>query len=421
MMKTAPDVSRPLLRPVPLLRSLDSYDYRLICVLAACLIYALFGSPTPDRFGVVEGAVAVLFALGIGIGRAHDAFFEASRRRFWKSAGQVFLAYGLSVPFLVTALSHQDMSAALRDVIPFLFLFLPLFILPVIRARPQYYHAVVAAVLCIGLIFAARSLLMRSCGQDCGGALLYLENMPTVLFAALFLIGTAAARMCRRLSVKNSIMAFCFISLAAIPLAAMVVTLQRASVGSVVLYTLIVVAVLIYTRPRAIWTVLWIGVLGAVYVNISFDAVFDVLWEKTRQVGLNMRPQEARAVWNVLTADVVTFLFGIGWGGTFESPAVGGLRVNFTHNFFTSMMLKTGVIGCTLCAFYVVGLLERLARVVLAWPIMGLAIAFPVLIDITLYASFKSLDFGLVLLLISGTLVYVRHRAQTETDNHTVL
>jgi len=70
------------------------------------------------------------------------------------------------------------------------------------------------------------------------------------------------------------------------------------------------------------------------------------------------------------------------------------------------MLLKTGVCGLLLAGAYILGLLERLARVVLQNPFLELPLAAPVLIDLTLYASFKSLDFGLVLLMISATLIY---------------
>ncbi|MCK5374452.1 MAG: hypothetical protein KAJ40_04140, partial [Alphaproteobacteria bacterium] len=82
--------------------------------------------------------------------------------------------------------------------------------------------------------------------------------------------------------------------------------------------------------------------------------------------------------------------------------------VNFTHNFFSSMMLKSGLIGMMLCCAYLSGLIGRLMRVISKNPVLGLAIAAPVFIDLTFYASFKSLDFGLMLLMIPSSLVYFR-------------
>lgn len=394
--------------------NIDSYDYRAICLFVACIVYGLFGSPTPDSLGIVEICVGVLLALSIGIGHASDAFILPAKRRFWKSAAQIFLGYGLFVPLIAGVIAGHSIAQILRDILPFLFLFLPLFSLPIIRERPHYFRTTLLALILIGLLFSLRSLVMRFdiecafpvwCESD---ALLYLENMPTVLFSCLLLFGSAISYIARGISVRNVVIFSLLVMLALLPLSAMILTLQRASVGALVLYLCLIYAYFIYKAPMRGLMALVIGVIAIAIVNISFAAVFDSLWDKTQNVGLNMRPQEMRAVWQVVTADPFTFMFGLGWGGYFNSPAVGGLSVNFTHNFFSSMLLKAGVIGLVLCIAYIAGLLERSMRVIIKNPVFGLALIMPIFIDLTLYASFKSLDFGLVLLMISGSLVYFR-------------
>ena len=140
---------------------INSYDYRAICLFAACLIYGIFGSPTPNVIGWPEVVVGGLLALSIGIGRARDALLYPATRRFWKSSGHLFLLYGLSVPLCVAVMNGHSLSAVIRDVFPFLFLFLPLFLLPLIRARPYYFRSTLCAILLIGLLFSLRSLAMR--------------------------------------------------------------------------------------------------------------------------------------------------------------------------------------------------------------------------------------------------------------------
>ncbi len=390
---------------------INSYDYRTVCLVLACMIYAVFGSPTPDNIGVVEFLVGALLALSIGAGRARDAFVQNYNRRFWKSAGQVFLIYGLSVPLLVGVVNGNDFAAMLRDILPFLFLFLPMFLLPLLRARPYYFRSILFAILMIGLLFALRSLMMRfydRCFFACPDELLYLENMPTVLFACLLIIGVGMSFIMRGVNMRNVVVFGVLMMITLIPIAAMVTTLQRASLGTVAIYIALLLGCFLYKSPYRAVVLFGVGATFLLVINISFSSVFYALWDKTQNVGFNMRFQEAAAVWDVVTADPLVFLFGIGWGGQFYSPAVGGLSVNFTHNFFTTLLLKTGALGVVACLAYVVGLLERLSRVVIKNPVFGLALTFPILIDLTLYASFKSLDFGLVLLLISGSLVYFR-------------
>ena len=61
--------------------------------------------------------------------------------------------------------------------------------------------------------------------------------------------------------------------------------------------------------------------------------------------------------------------------------------------------MKNGLIGLVLGGVYIGGLLRVLFARLGASYIVVLALAAPILIDVFLYASFKSLDFGLVLLL----------------------
>lgn len=395
----------------PFLFKLDTYDYRSVCLFAACMVYALLGSPTPDTIGAPEFLSGTLLALSIGVGRVRDTLLAPVRTRFWKSAAQVFFFYGLIVPAVIGAINGMSISAMVRDFIPFLFLFLPLFLLPVLRARPYYYRSTLAAVLLIGFIFSLRSLVIRNpqlCEVFCTDELLYLENMPTVLFCALFLMGTAMQGVLQRVSIRSCSLFTLLMLLSMIPVAAMAATQQRASLGAVFLYAVLVLAIGAYRNPRGAFILACMMSGFVLWLQISFGGIFDDLSTKTRTVGLNMRPQEFAAVWQVVTDNPFTFLFGAGWGSHFNSPAVGGLSVNFTHNFFTSVLLKTGFCGLILSIAYIAGLLERLTRVIIKNHVLGLALFAPILIDLTLYASFKSLDFGLVLLMISGSLIYSR-------------
>lgn len=397
---------------LPFLVRLDTYDYRAISLFAACMVYAVWGAPTPDTIGLPEYSVGLLLLLSIGIGRMRDALLAPAKTRFWKSAAQLFFFYGLTVPVIVGAVSGGSIVSMARDFIPFAFLFLPLFLLPVLRARPYYYRSTLVAVVLIGFIFSLRSLAMRNpafCAMVCTDELLYLENMPTVLFCALFLIGTAMRGiLLNRTGIQNYLIFILLMFLAMAPVAAMATTHQRASLGAVALYSLILLIIGGVRHPRGA-VILACMLSGFVLLlQISFEGLFDDLSAKTRAVGLNMRPQEFAAVWQVVTENPVTFLFGAGWGSHFNSPAVGGLSVNFTHNFFTSVLLKTGFCGLILSTAYIAGLLERLTRVIIKNYVLGLALCAPILIDLTLYASFKSLDFGLVLLMISGSLIYSR-------------
>ncbi len=120
----------------------------------------------------------------------------------------------------------------------------------------------------------------------------------------------------------------------------------------------------------------------------------------TYQDSINMRWAEASAVIHEISASLPTMIFGKGWGATIASPAVGGVTVNFTHCLLTTYWLKTGLVGLFLALLYLFHIGVLLMRLLKVNPVMAVALGGPLAIDVLLYASFKSLDFGLVLLLV---------------------
>ena len=97
-------------------------------------------------------------------------------------------------------------------------------------------------------------------------------------------------------------------------------------------------------------------------------------------------------------------LIGLGWGAGFESPSSAGLMVNFTHNLFSSLWLKTGGIGVVLMFMVVFSAFHRILRTI---PIQDdkkislcLALSLCLLVNMLLYGGYKSLGFGLCLTLL---------------------
>ena len=367
-----------------------------------CTIYALVGSPTPDTFGLPELAIGALLITSVGFTRFFESFKTIDKSVFWIGAGQVFLLYGLVISSLTGAMQGQSLWVMLRDIIPFLYLFLPLFFYPLIKQNVQFIYVLLAGIIAIGLGFSLRSVFYHQ-------ELLYLENMPSVLLSCLLLLGGGITLYLQAKNRLHKVIAIALLGFSLLPLMAMIETLQRASIGAVCLYLLAISAYFLWLKPQKAFIPVLCVAMASCLVFMAYSPLLGQFFEKNNKVGLNMRPQEFLAVWQILSKDPAHFLFGTGWGGTFHSPAVDNLRVNFTHNFFSSVLLKTGGCGLIFASAYIAGLLERLIRVVIISPVLGLAIFAPVLIDLLLYASFKSLDFGLVLLMIPVSLIYLRN------------
>lgn len=391
----------PVQRPV----AAGTHAFSFYAFILAVLIYGLWGAPTPDRFGPAELAMAALLIGAVGPVSALAALMRPGAAR-WQQAGWLFLIYGLTLPVLVGIASGNAPQLVLRDIIPFLFWMLPLLIPQGSFETPQRKSVLISVVALVGLLFAARLVAAPILSTHQSVALTtdpqYLANAPTVLFAAFLFLGMGGRMlMATPLTVMKFGAGIVFLLSAAIPLLAMAVVTQRATMGLLAAgIGLLGLAAFIHRPVRALLPL----ALGCLTLALFRQEVFSLLhglMTKTSLVGFNNRFEEFRLVVDLVAANPFTILFGYGWGETIASPAVGGVTVNFTHSFFSSLWLKTGLIGMALGAAYVAGFLRLVAGRVRRSPILCLALGAPLLIDVTLYASYKSFDFGLVLLMIA--------------------
>lgn len=377
---------------------------KLAALLGAIFIYALFSSPTPDHPGWAEALTGLLLIAAVGLPRSFSLLTRLPPRG-WQRAAWALMIYGLSAPLIAGLFSGNAVGAMLRDIIPFLFFLLPLFLYAPLHGQKHAVPALIAAVCFAGITFALRVLtpVFKNFSWQMAPPAdpFYLANAPTVLFAALFLGGMAGTALYRSVRPHSFLRAALFLFLAFIPLAAMALILQRASMGVFAVAMILLLAIGFCKNPRralaplclmlVLMAAFW-GPLGMLFANLE---------TKTALVGLNMRAQEARAVMEAIGDSSWAILFGRGWGARFADPAVGGMVVNFTHNLFTSFWLKTGLCGVILAGWYLMVLSLRLWPLLWRRPVLALALAGPLAVDSFLYASFKSLDFGLVLLLIA--------------------
>lgn len=392
-------------------------DIRIFALLAAIGVYAFFGSPTPDYPGLPEIITGFFLVIAVGFSGLRQSIdgVAGAKAVFWHDSGKMLLFYGLSVPLLISVMRGHDETLILRDLIPFLFFLLPLFLYSVIKEKPGCAPAIAVAIILLGLVFSMRALaaafpfnLLEIYFLPPQGELFYFANAPSVLFAALILTGLAGEKIMNARSVRLLIVPLVFLFAALLPFAAMAISVQRATLGAAVLYLATLMLIALWKKPGKAVRVFAAAalIIGAAFPDLY--EIWSILGRKNALVGLNMRAQEAFAVWSAVSETPLTLLFGLGWGGSFHSPAVGNLSVNFTHSLLTSALLKTGLVGFGLTLLYLAGLTGWLLRIVFQKPVIGFALLMPIIIDVFLYASFKSLDFGLVLLLIPASVLYLR-------------
>ncbi len=368
--------------------------------ISALLLYAFGGSPTPDHFGWIEISVFLLLLFSVRVIFRKEHIFS------W-----VALLYGLSVPILSGVINAHGLVDIIRDIIPFLFLFLPLFYGWAVEYRSQDIIKLYAVM---GLIFSIRTLMSYQSviltpslwGQGPPADLLYLANSPEVLFSALFLIGCGGHMMMKES--REKIYGLGLLGLSFLPVLGMILMTQRAGIGSVLIFMSLSLCILFYMRPKWAGIFLALSGFGIICVMPILSPVLGVLWQKTELVGLNSRAEEWNAVLKAVSQNPVTLLWGYGWGGRFENPAVGGLNVNFTHSLVSSLLLKTGVVGTLVILGGCLWPVMRACLSIVSFHkisqremILFGAIIFPFLISVFFYASYKSLGFGLILLIFS--------------------
>lgn len=384
---------------------MDVYDMRFAAFFCAVMVYAFWGSPTPDVIGTPEIITGIFLVLAVGAGRV-SMIMQKTETIPWRRAAQLLFVVLLPLPLIIGQFYGNDLSLALRDIIPFFYMLLPLFLYDLMSRKDGYRPILTILVAGTGVIFALRvlsPLLLEVNPADWSlpqpADPFYLANAPTVLFAGLFFVGMAGFEIYRADTKFAVPYAFLLLFIGFFPLASMALIMQRASMGMLVLSIAFLLVFSFYKRPeRALLPFLMVVMIAALGWE-TFSQIFENLMRKTSMVGLNMRVQEASAVMAELDHSLLAVIFGKGWGASFASPAVGGVVVNFTHNLFTTYWLKTGLVGVSLAGLYLYALGRKIIGLVLSLPVIGLALLAPFIIDIFLYASFKSLDFGLVLLL----------------------
>lgn len=418
-------------------RRFDGCDLRFLCLLAAVVLYALRGEPTPDSAGMAEILVGGLLIAAVGVaGLGYFARSGIKAGAPLNLSAWLLLSYGLSVPVIGALVQGNDLLLIVRDIVPFLFLLMPFFLLPLLARKNHYAVWFRRAVLFAGLTFSLRILvpLFSAGGQEAGAAATarflfasaddhaYLANAPTVLFAALFLTGAAGKRVYRAVSMRSVSFSFLLFGAALAPFAVMVMTGQRAGIVLAAAGLAFLLLPAFVKSPRRALAPLLLAVCAGLYFLPEIQGAAMMVAEKTAAVGLNKRGAETAAVFDFLGQDAARLLFGAGWGAGFESPAVGGMTVNYTHSLLTSYALKTGLAGGMIVIFYLLCLAGKLYGLLFRDPVMAVALAAPFLINVFLYASFKSLDFGLLLLLAAlwaerGRSLHPRAVCSIQKDN----
>jgi hypothetical protein len=375
-------------------------------LILALAVYGLLGVPAPGRFGWREIAVGGGIVIATGVIRpllvGTGVMMADPKARLHDVVGTVAFNYLLWVPLLRALFSGNSGEDIYRDVVPLMFLFLPVLLVP---SGPLMYRVLTLGLAAAGFLFALRwwwpGLAFRQVGRlampEGDG---YLLNSPTVLFAAVLLPLLALERLERRPGLPSLLLAFLLCGGAVVAGAALAGAVHRAAL---IMAVSVVVGFAAWQAqrkpllPLLLFAMLAVAALGT---GQFAGTIQQIAW-KTETYGLNERSAEAAAVLVQVGASWSDLLFGQGWGTLVRSPAVGGMWVSYTHSFATYMLLKTGVIGCLVTLAYILSMAPALFRLMWVDAPMAIALLPPLGLGLFAHTSFKYLCFGLLLSILN--------------------
>lgn len=379
-------------------------------LVLALALYGLFSTSTPESLGPAEATIGLLLALAVGpltAARRVAGLGSAETRDPTLWIGWMALVYLAAVPTLVGVTRGWTADDLFRDILPLLYLFLPVLLAPPPGCRrPDLAFGLIGGLCLVGVCFAVRFL--HAAGWLTGGFgtaatlhlppsdIRYLPNEPAVLFAAV-LLPLLAIRAARRPSPDRLMAAVACGIGGFVCLAALASTLQRGALGLCLIAYLAYAVPALARSPKA-----WIAVAaGGAVLWVAFgDRVQHLallLALKSHRVGWNNHLAEVDVAVAEAGISVTAALIGSGWGAVLVGPAVPGLAVSYLHALPLYLLVKSGMVGLCLAALYIAAVLRPLPYLWSRDRAVFCACLAPLLSGLLLQPGFKTLSFGVLL------------------------
>lgn len=391
-------------------------SFGALSMTGALLLYGGLSVPAPPVLRGVELSIGLLILAAIGwkwplaVASGHALRTPSGGGQSdmrWMPVAVAAFAWLLWIPLLRGAALGWEAADILRDVVPLVFLFLPVLLVPALRSGgDRTVRALAGGLAMAGLLLALRwwrqadwgfGAIGRRAMADGG---VYLLNAPSVLFAAVLLPALALSLVAVGGPIRYWVAAIPCAAGGALCLGALAGAVHRTALGLAVLS--LALTALWWARRRpwlALPLLLGVGLL-AVTGGDALVGAWQQAAEKTRLTGVNARWEEAAAVIDHAVATPWALLFGDGWGARIANPAVGGWRVSYTHTLASYSLLKTGLFGMVALGAYLAALVRPWCRLLATDPPLALAVVPPLLMALCLHTSFKYLDTGVILSLM---------------------
>ena len=289
-----------------------------LSMTAALVLYGGLSVPAPPALRGVELSIGLLILAAVGwkwplaVVSGHALRVPVDRAPSdtgWMPVAVAAFAWLLWVPLLRGAALGWKAADILRDVVPLVFLFLPVLLVPTLRSGgDRTVRALAGGLAMAGLLLALRWWRQADWGFGAIGLRamadggVYLLNAPSVLFAAVLLPALSLSLVAVGGRVQYWMAAVPCATGGALCLGALAGAVHRTALGLAVLS--LALTALWWARRRP-----WLGLpllLGVGLLAVTGGDVLVGAWqqaaEKTRLTGVNARWEEAAAVIGVRLA-----------------------------------------------------------------------------------------------------------------------
>ena len=403
-----------------------SLSFKNIIFLLICVLFGFFSTPTPDSITIIEISIAFLLVVFISPINIINSIYSFSSKIYngsWFALIVFLLVTNLTFIGFFNGVYYREngITDFVRDFIPILYLLIPFFLFSNIENSDDLERDNLIKLVCIGLLIISMGYIYQFISGDnfninaigvsliLGDSLDNIMQDPSITFGLMYSFGM----MVYFLDNKKLFNALLFILPQLLILTCLLASVLRAPIGLFIMLSLFFITKVLVSKKK--YMMLASGLLLIPFLIVYnldiIESFFSLFIDKNISVGLSGRDAEIMTVISSIE-NSYDLIFGFGLGATLPDIHNYG-SVRYTHNFFVFILMKFGLLGLiTFCIVVYKSINVFIISILFSNTntrnfITMTAIVAPLIISLFFEPMYKSLSFGLVILLI--TIIGVDH------------
>ena len=391
-------------------------SYYLFFYIISLTIYGLLSTSTPDKITIVEILIGFSLLIVVGLEGLSELMKsdKYSDEHDFKVPNIVKFSffYLIFLPSLYGLVFFENsIKNWIRDIIPLLYLFLPLLVIKKINfaSRSLFLYSILLLCL-VGASFSIR-FFFDSVGSlsNLGTSQIIALNKDNIALdpATQFFLSFTSCFSVWLLMRGKIFFGIIILIISFLPWAVVIGVISRAPIFFTffsIFFTIFYWIILNENKKiGALFLIILLIIL--IYFNNFYNYFFkntlELLIQKNIRYGLNTRGIEFDVVMNSLNSNIFKFFFGNGWGSLIEIPNMYILRN--LHNVFLYFTYKTGFFGLICILIYFIWIIKLVLLIGFKnkfFLIVMISMINPLVNTALLQPMFKSLSFGVLILLI---------------------